>query len=94
MPVGSELNEGLGRTSGQACEHAAALGFEMGGNTGGTARGEGSDWALPIRGEGVMGDATGVEESDVREFRMNRKDSSEKEKQASGWKRQRHDRFS
>jgi len=43
VPAGSELNEGLGRTTGVACEHAAGLGFDMGGNSGGAARGEGKD---------------------------------------------------
>ena len=28
MPVGSGLNGGLGRTHGDTCEHAAAVGFE------------------------------------------------------------------
>ena len=66
MPAGSELNERLGRTDDDACEHAAAVVFGMGGKSGRTARGEGKDWALPVRGERPMGDATGFQEYDVR----------------------------
>ena len=60
MPVGSELNERLGRTVGDACEHAAGLGFERVGKRGGAARAKGKYWALPVRGERPLGDATSL----------------------------------
>ena len=56
MPVGSELNEGLGRAQRSCGGHATELDFERFGKNGGVDRGEGKAWALPVPGEILVGD--------------------------------------